>query len=212
MTKRAFLVLGPESSGTRLMTCLLISAGCYGDDGHEQRLDHGLPVAEPLIVWRRSLPHRGEWPDLRAIIRNLKGAGYETTALVMSRDWHALVQSQLAAPHALDTETALAQIRQAYALIFYMLHVTDTPSEIVNLEALIQRPNEVAGHLMQRLGLPQPTGVEIYDANAKYYSALPLVRDAETVRRVMMEKYGFEPTSEFIADFVSFVEAMTDES
>jgi LPS sulfotransferase NodH len=39
MDKRAFLVLGPESSGTRLMTKLLMVAGCYGDDGHVQRLD-----------------------------------------------------------------------------------------------------------------------------------------------------------------------------
>lgn len=34
----AYLVLGPEASGIRLMASILIGAGCYGDSGHTQRL------------------------------------------------------------------------------------------------------------------------------------------------------------------------------
>ena len=136
MTKRAFLVLGPGTSGMRLMTRLLIAAGCYGDDGDDQRLDHGLPADEALIVWRRSLPHRGEWPDLRAMIRGLEAAGYETTAIVMSGK-----------P---DPNIVSTRISQVYAQIFYALHVTSTLGEIVDLDALTKRPAEVVGHLMHR--------------------------------------------------------------
>ena len=35
--KKGIIVIGPESSGTRNLTRLLISAGFAGDSGHEQR-------------------------------------------------------------------------------------------------------------------------------------------------------------------------------
>lgn len=152
------------------MTRLLIAAGCFGDDGHEQLLDEpSWPPMEraPLIVWRRSVPHRGEWPHVPGYLQQMRDHGYETTVLIMSRDWHAMAISQEAAPHADSAEAALRNIRQAYRHIF---RFPLGPYEIVNYEALTQRPAGTVRYLFQRLGLPVPALIpDIYDGNAKYY-------------------------------------------
>lgn len=175
--KRAFLVLGPESSGTRLMTKLLIAAGCYGDDGHEQRLDCAIPADEPLVVWRRSVPHRKEWIRVREVVARLSDAGYSVTAIVMSRDWHALGLSQVQAPHVADVETATANAQRAYCLIFGSLSATNTPFEVVNYEAIVSRPQATVAALMRRLGLAEPEGTYLYDGNAKYYDSYPSLEE-----------------------------------
>lgn len=165
--KRAFFVTGPESSGTRLMSSILIAAGCYGDDTHEQRLDHAIPENEPLLVWRRSVPHRGEWPNITGYLCDLQQAGYEVTTLIMSRDWHSMAISQEQAPHAADVDIAQRNIRDAYRHIFkYRIGVF----EIVNYEALTQRPEGTIRYLLCRLGLPEVGIVPaVYDGNLKYY-------------------------------------------
>lgn len=166
---KAFLVVGPESSGTRLMTSILIAAGCYGDDTHDQRLDLEIPDNEPLLVWRRSVPHRGEWVYPSYYLERLQAAGYETTILIMSRDWHSMAISQEQAPHAADVREAQENIRQAYCHIFQ--HIRDTRFEIVNYEALTQRPEGTIRYLLRRLGLPEPGAFPaVYDGNLKYYA------------------------------------------
>lgn len=169
--KRAYLVLGPESAGTRLMTRLLIAAGCFGDDGHDQRLDKDLELDSIIdcdLAWRRSFPYGvdHEWPDLPAIRERIHKAGYLATALVMSRDWHAMAISQQYTHTDGDIELALLNIKRAYREIFAGLG--DTPYELVNYEALTQRPATV-DYLFPRIGLPSPAGVYIYDGNTRYY-------------------------------------------
>lgn len=171
MSKRAFLVLGPESSGTRLMTRLLVAAGCFGDGGHEQRLDKAI-LDHPLIAWRRSVPHRKQWPDVGGMIQQLQTHDYDVTVLVMSRDWHAMSLSQVAAPHVADVAAAHEHIQRAYCAIFDALCTTQTPFEVVNYEALTQRPQETVATLMQRLGLSVQQEVRVYDGNARYYEAV----------------------------------------
>lgn len=183
MNKRAYLVLGPESSGTRLMTKLLISAGCWGDDGHEQRLDGMnrealVRLGPPLIVWRRSVPHAGEWPNVAGLVSGLRDCGYSVTALVMSRDWHATACSQLAAPHAETVAEALANIQRAYRDIFAGLD--GVPYEVVNYEALVLHGRPVLRYLMRRLGLDEPCGVTVYDGNAKWYPEEAEMKGATT--------------------------------
>jgi hypothetical protein len=171
MAKRAYLVLGPESSGTRLLTRILIAAGCYGDDGHEQRLDSAIPD-EPLLVWRRSLPHDKQWPDIAGLVGLLRLHGYAVTAIVSSRDWHAMALSQVQAPHAPDVSTALVQIQQAYLRIFAGLRSTATPFRVVNYEALVMRV-ETSIRLLEHLGLPAEARIEVHDGNAKHYATAP---------------------------------------
>src|SRR5688572_25231295 len=105
---RAFFVLGPESSGTRLATEILLNAGCYGSSDHIQSLDHLLDIETederkqfindlvPLdtsIVWRRSIPHNTIIPS----ISGMSAAIYprKPHIIITVRDPYCIVQSQL---------------------------------------------------------------------------------------------------------------------
>jgi LPS sulfotransferase NodH len=172
MTTNAYLVLGPESSGTRLMTRILIQAGCLGSDDHDQAFDQALPAADGRpIVWRRSVPHRREWPDIGLLVRLLREQGYEPQAVVMARDWYATARSQLDAGHVADIDMALANLQQAYQHIYQRVSHCYV---LVTYEGLVQRPIQTLAWLMPMLGLPVPQ-MRIYDANAKWYKFADLI-------------------------------------
>lgn len=158
MSSKAILVVGGESTGTRLMTRILCGMGFYGDGDHAQRLDSVIPQY-PSIVWRRSVPHAGVFPPLNEMAEKLRGMGYEVSALVMTRDWHCTAKSQVAATHVKTEEQALANLRKAYAHIYEQLK--DVPFMMVSYEALVLRPEKV---IWQALGLPT-----VNDENEKWY-------------------------------------------
>jgi len=172
--KQGYFVVGPESSGTRLMTQLLMGVGCFGDYTHDQRLDEpGLWPDEQRLVWRRSVPHRHNMPDVFLCIMRMRSNGYNTTVLVMSRDWHSMAISQEQIGHVKSTTEALSNIQLAYTYIFNSLLDATVAFEIVNYEALVARPQECAHYLFNRIGLgssKQPKlPVVVYDGNARYY-------------------------------------------
>lgn len=168
---RAYLVIGPESTGTRLLTRVLIAAGCRGDAGHEQAFDAPGPVSADShpVVWRRSVPHRHTWltaADIRA-----KLPGRRLTALVTVRDWHATVESQLRAPHVATRDEARANIQRAESHIHGIIRaLAPVAHYTVTYEALVARPVDVQRWLAAELGLTMPDPpVEVYDGNARYY-------------------------------------------
>lgn len=170
MTKRAVLVLGAEGTGTRVVTRLLIAAGYAGDDGHTQRWDAELPTDEPLVVWRRSLPHGGQWPDVDRLVRQLVERGYDVTACVTSRDWAATVRSQIAAGHSATPAGALWQLRRAYITVASALHAADVPFVVASYESLSQHP-EAAAELLLQLGVTPPATLPtFFDGNAKHFT------------------------------------------
>lgn len=172
----SYLVLGPESSGTRLMTRLLMAAGCRGDDGHGQHFDDELPSADGTpIVWRRSVPHAEQWPDIQTMVAQLTDTGYSTQAVVMTRAWWAMMPSQVANRNVPDQLAALGRIRRAYAHIYGPLWDCGVPFTVVSYEALVQWPGETVGNLCDLLGLPMPAldVVEtIKDANSKWANSV----------------------------------------
>ena len=167
---KAYLVLGPESSGTRCITQLLVDAGCRGDAGHEQPFDRRLPEGVSPIVWRRSIPHGKQWPDIGAMVDALKAKGYDVRAIVTTRDWHPVIRSQVKARHVAGRDEALANLRRAYPFTFEHLMKAAIPWWLVSYEALVARPKKVAANLLAELGLPLPEKVEVFDGNEKYYS------------------------------------------
>ena len=169
---KAYLVLGPERSGTRLIARILVAAGCYGDDGHDQRADHAIPAGVSPIVWRRSVPHNRDWPDVPGMAQLLREKGYQVQAVVMSRDWFAMAQSQQAEGLAPDLGTAYCHLQRAYPFIFYGLEVAGVPFLVITYEHLVQRSGPVIGRLVEYLGLPalNAASVEVYDANVKWYA------------------------------------------
>jgi hypothetical protein len=175
MTQRAVLVMGPESSGTRLATRILVAAGCQGDDGHEQRWDAGLPVRIPSmpegapLVWRRSVPHGGRWPDLVTWIQWVRTRGYAVQAVVTTRDWRCMVESQVQTGHVRTPGQATNNIERAYDCIFGALGLALAPFVTLSYESLVQRPERVQRWLAETLRLPRVPQVPVCDGNEKYW-------------------------------------------
>ena len=171
---RAFLVVGPESSGTKLATRLLMAAGCKGDCGHRQRFDVSPPDGEDPVVWRRSMPHghpRNAWPDIADMVLLLRKVPYEVSALVTTRDWRSMVMSHVHdQQHARSAEEAERLIREAYTRIFVALSLRGVPWWTLSYEALVARPREVGCATASLLGLPRPVPFEVRDGNEKYYA------------------------------------------
>ncbi|KKN84449.1 hypothetical protein LCGC14_0289110 [marine sediment metagenome] len=159
---RAYLVLGPESSGTRMMTEILIAAGCVGDPGHDQHFDQEFPTEE-TIVWRRSVPHGGEWPPLDLMIHRLKQSGYAVFAVVTMRDWTAMARSQVEHwNHSFDS--AINNIRTAYPYIFSSMLKFQVPYIMTSYESLKEYGPQK--DLFSAIGLEAPA-FEVRDENRK---------------------------------------------
>ena len=194
--KRAFLVLAPESHGGHLVSDLLVHAGCHGHSGNHvpwrpetrrlgpdddrpwdhvlptdvQPWDRSPPTGEDPIVWRRSLPHGKAWVDIGGMIGLLRGRGYAVTALVVSRDRHCALQSQLKWRHVEDLETGKANIERAWRHIFAHLERAAAPFVVVSYEALVSH-REARERLLESLGLtPPPQPLEVWDGNRKWYA------------------------------------------
>ena len=87
--KKAYLVLGIEASGTRLLTRILINSGALGQDTHAQNFDIKIPFADDVsspIVWRRSYPHGDLDVDLSSMTSDLASKGWSPHAFVIIRD------------------------------------------------------------------------------------------------------------------------------
>lgn len=166
---KAFLILGPESSGTRLVTRILIGAGCLGSSEHLQPFDHEIPSNRELIVWRRSFPHKGQWPNVPSLISTLQWRGYHVVGVVTLRDFSCMAKSQVRT-HRPDTlREAISNIRKAYVTIFTGLG--KNPFFTVSYEELILRPALALESTCKLLGLEPTTDFEeIADGNEKYYA------------------------------------------
>lgn len=175
MVKRAVLVLGPESSGTRLVTRILIEAGCAGSDNHVQPFDWTPPNDESPIVWRRSLPHMKRWLDLGEMTRYLRTLGYMVSAVITDRKTQPMIQAQ-ARDHTKNTQMARSNIARARLI----LTVFDEPLgplmpvTHVQYEDLVANPPQVIQRIINPLGLESDKAaaiarkMNIYDGNAQY--------------------------------------------
>ncbi len=174
ITKRAFLVLGPESCGNRIVTQCLIAAGCDGDPEHEQRFDKpdGLFGASHLIVWRRSLPHGRAWPDLYGILERLRLNGYaDVRVFAVLRTHYCAVRSQVDGreKHAVSYDEAERNIAGALRRIASFVLENNLPVRWITYESIVdpqQRPTFL--RVLEEWGLDTSRLPEISDENAKY--------------------------------------------
>jgi len=169
--KRAFLVLGPASSGTRFVTRLMIAAGCTGSAEHAQPFDNDPPNDEELIVWRRSYPHGTDWPDAFEMIEDLRLRGYSVGVVVCMRDWHSICSSQVRVKHTPNIYQAQTATRIAYRNIFRDIARAIAAYWVISYESIVARPTQAAQAFVRMLGLEIEPGriPEVKDGNAKYY-------------------------------------------
>ena len=165
MDKYAFLVLGAESSGTRMLTKALVLAGVWGDYTHGQRIDNLLGVmdkAPPYVVMRRSLPHARMWPRLDVLSRQLRSGGHKLIPLGIEREERYTIKSQLTdQQHAQTATQARDNIARAKKLI-----KAQRPLWVASYERFVSNEDYRAG-LFAQIGLEVPE-MQFYNANQKY--------------------------------------------
>jgi len=131
MRKRLVLVVGPESSGTRGTTKLLVDNGYWGSTKHRQPLDDFIFLQKPLneivpeevnkVVLRRSIPHDKDYPSLHYTDTQFLTAGYKTTWLVVLRDLAEITRSKVLRKHARDETQATFDTLYQYNWLFQIL-------------------------------------------------------------------------------------------
>jgi hypothetical protein len=172
MYNKAFLIVGPESSGTKLFAQILIGAGCAGDDDHYQKWDWEPPTGD-LIVWRRSVPHAEWYPDIVGMVETLRGSGYRVFAYVMTRDWYAMLNSQVLTRLNGTYEFCYRRVQRAYPYIFMQLGYASVPYAVVSYEALTRyselERRQYIESMLALFGLQMGKLPDIYSGNAKHY-------------------------------------------
>lgn len=168
--KKAFLVLGPEGTGTRLFTRILINAGCEGSAGHRQKFDGTLPTQD-CIVWRKSFPHRNCWPCITTMVSELRDKDYTVHAFVTNRNWHAILESRGPRHEAGGGTKAVYQhLQKSYPLIFQGLAEAKVPFIVVSYEEMLLRGATYIEKVLELWGLKLQSQLEeITDGNEKYY-------------------------------------------
>ena len=168
--RQCLFVFGPESSATRLWTQFAIEAGFEGDSGHEQRMDNWILDAE-RVVWRRSFPHRGEWPNVIDLFAAVEGKGFESKVLVTMREVEAMAQSQVVAGHSANLRHAYGKIKRAWRELGKVVQMRDFC--VVSYESLILHPERTVLDVFAMLGFNVAVDVfdfdKLFDANQKYY-------------------------------------------
>lgn len=177
----AALVFGARSVGNHLMFDILRRLGCNSSltSSDEQRFDTKLPPPSRPIVWGKSLPSNGEWPDVRGMIGAAAAAGYIVQVIAITRGQFPTVCSLLARGFEEDDATACANINTAMHLIYdgYVKAVredmVDAALVLISYEELVARPVEVTQWLARKLGLRwSPTVASaVRDENTKYWEA-----------------------------------------
>jgi len=159
--RAAVVVLGPEASGTRMMTEFCIRGGYFGDSGHGQRLDNLKFASAPdRIVFRRSLPHGRKWPNLLDIHSRLE------KAIFTFRDPRFMILSQLRAGHISEAKQGYDNILRALNDSWEAFQVLDVEPLIVVYEQWVES-EELRDVAAAVLGVEAPE-MEFYNANDKY--------------------------------------------
>ncbi len=92
--KKAILLVGPESTGTKLLAkCFIEGMGCAGDSVIDGTIAEG---DDPIMV-RFSLPAGpmsvSKFVDVAHVNTHLRSKGYDVHAVITSRNWQAMVES-----------------------------------------------------------------------------------------------------------------------
>lgn len=154
--RRAFIILGPEGSGTYMMA-------------------DAIEAADPnVFVLRRSYPHAGEWPKFRHLLEECRFRNYYDIHVVfILRDFYVTAQSVLRR----DPERNLLQLynNQSSAvaeignIIEPLWGIMAERFTYVTYEAFVESEGFRRWLFEERLGLPFPEDFDVYDGNAKYY-------------------------------------------
>lgn len=138
-----------------------VSAGCHRVSGTEPDFSE----SEPPLVFRRSLPHAGEWPHLMHYSALMMRAGFRTQPIIIFRDWNATVQSVLRRDPERRASVVEWNMRKAIREIGSLIDPI-----YITYEAFCLEPGFRKWLFVERFGLAEPD-IEIKYANLKYYDS-----------------------------------------
>lgn len=158
--REAVFVCGPEASGTRMLTEAFVRAGYKGDYSHRQRLDHGdLTDAPEKIVFRRSCPHGGQFPNLYEIVHRLQKADYVVRPVIIFRDKDVTVKSQVIARHVENETKSRENIERALFELFTNFVEIDLIPVVIYYKSFVSSVNS-------------PEQMKFFNADSKYAKQL----------------------------------------
>lgn len=160
---KAFIVIGAESAGTRMLTRFLIGCGCKGDGDHQQIFDYENPSNEvTLLVWRRSVPHEYmKHPNIVGMCKLLKHLGYRIVILRIYRNPRVTLLSQVRNGHAKDMSDAKERFHEANRWMNKILRRVKFDSINVQYEEFVKN-KKYRKSITEHLGIPYRE-VEKYD-------------------------------------------------
>lgn len=135
--RKIYIVIGGESTGTRMVTKLMVDGGCWGEHSHNQKMDDLViekrwdkikAIAEKQpIVWRRSIPHDKKYPDIaRDLVNPLMENGFterDFFFLVTTRDWFCASRSAAIRGHSSTPQGAMDKLKEAYMRIYHFFNI-----------------------------------------------------------------------------------------
>lgn len=135
----SILLIGPTSSGTRMLTRFLIGCGCYGQGEHKQVLDYENPdYMYDKIVWRRSVPHEMIMGSLlKPISLLLEKMGYDVKIIIIHRNKEVTLKSMLKHNLADNIEHAKIKLRNANLAIDKFTSETKFPCRFFSYEKFV---------------------------------------------------------------------------
>jgi hypothetical protein len=151
-----------------MLTQAFVTAGVFGDYIHRQRLDNlDFAGAPGHIVFRRSIPHGLGMPPIAKLVAMMDGAGFDRVIPVLIvREKNATARSQVKHEWVYTEEEAKANIRKAIEHAYLELASVSRLPIVVHYEPFVKSA-AVRRLLFSSFGLPEPVGMEFYDANSQ---------------------------------------------
>lgn len=161
-------MVGPEGSGTYMLTEALVKSGCFYipeelDPDFERVLSL---VTEQDVVIRRSIPHRNEFIDLYTIASIAKTAGYDVMAIAIFREpystWKSVHRrSKTSKKDVFENMMGAMTCVSELSMGFSVLPIT--------YEAVVGNWNFRYWLFEEYCDLNYPAGYTFYNGNKKHY-------------------------------------------
>lgn len=170
----AYIVQGVgESTGCRMLTEILIKAGCIGVSGHEQEFQKYIQNRKLFIEWlknkqynnfvmRYSFPHGQYLPDIKDLYSRLKVVYENVYIILTTRSWICQEIGTIKGAHLKNNPinnlpTLNDRMTMAYKSIFSDLHKLENGKynkfTVINMGDLLSHPKEHIDYLFNRLNL-----------------------------------------------------------
>ncbi len=171
MHKYGVLVTGPESSGTKLVTRLLIDSGYSGSYFDEQPFDDYFNNEQLLpymnCVFRRSIPHAQVNPDYQKIKYWINQSNLHLKTIITVRNYIPCLKSKIKRKHNTDDVTDEVLMDQFIYLGKWLEHLK--PFLIINTSYLTTNSERTLIEIEQFLHTEIIRPFYIYDMDNTHY-------------------------------------------